>query len=102
MGLVAGSMCELCVLTADNPDFEDPMSVIKDIAAAVDEVGGKYYAEPDRKKAIEYALSTAQKGDIILLAGKGHETYQLVCGKKEPFSELECINEYMRSKKSND
>lgn len=102
MGLVAGSMCEMCVLTADNPDFEDPMSVIDDIAEAVIEAGGKYYAEPDRKKAIEYALSIAEKGDLILLAGKGHENYQLVNGQKVPFSETECINEYMRSKSNND
>ncbi|MCQ2479165.1 MAG: UDP-N-acetylmuramoyl-L-alanyl-D-glutamate--2,6-diaminopimelate ligase, partial [Clostridia bacterium] len=95
MGLVAGSMCELSVITSDNPDFEEPENIVKEIAEYVKEAGGKYYAEPDRKKAIEYALSVAEKGDIILLAGKGHETYQLVNGVKEPFSELECINEYM-------
>ncbi len=95
MGLVAGSMCELSVITSDNPDFEEPENIVKEIAEYVEEAGGKYYAEPDRKKAIEYALSVAEKGDIILLAGKGHETYQLVNGVKEPFSELECINEFM-------
>lgn len=100
MGLVAGSMCEINILTSDNPDFEDPMSVINDIAEAVTEAGGSFVAEPDRKKAIEYALSIAQKSDIILLAGKGHEEYQLINGIKEPFSELECINEYMRRIKS--
>ncbi len=102
MGLVAGSMCELCVLTADNPDFEDPMSVINDIARAVKEAGGHYHAEPDRRKAIEYALSAAQEGDLVLLAGKGHENYQLINGVKEPFSELECIEDYMRRKSNND
>lgn len=101
MGLVAGSMCEVNVLTSDNPDFEEPMSVINDIAEAVKEVGGNYVAEPDRKKAIEYALSIAEKGDIILLAGKGHEEYQLINGVKEPFSELECIKEYMGRQKNN-
>ncbi len=100
MGLVAGSMCELSVITSDNPDFEDPMNVINDIAAAVKEAGGKYYCEPDRKKAVFYALSQAQKGDIILLAGKGHEEYQLINGIKEPFSELECIKEYIGRMKS--
>lgn len=101
MGLVAGSMCELCVLTSDNPDFEEPMNIINDIAEAVTEAGGRYAAEPDRKKAIEYALSIAEKGDIILLAGKGHEEYQLINGVKEPFSELDCINEYMGRIKKN-
>lgn len=96
MGLVAGSMCELCILTSDNPDFEDPMNVIKDISLAVEEAGGKYLCEPDRKKAIEKALSIAQNGDIILLAGKGHEEYQLIEGEKVPFSEKECIIDYMR------
>ena len=102
MGLVAGSMCELSILTSDNPDFEDPMNIINDIAAAVEEVGGQYVKEPDRKKAIHYALSIAQKGDLILLAGKGHEEYQLVNGVKEPFSELECIKEYTGRFKAND
>ncbi len=96
MGLVSGSMCEVSVLTSDNPDNEDPMSVINDIKKAVEEVNGKYICEPDRKKAIEKALSIAQKNDIILLAGKGHEEYQLIDGEKVPFSERECVNEYMR------
>lgn len=96
MGLVAGSMCDLCVLTSDNPDFEEPMCVINDIAQAVEEVGGKYICEPDREKAIEKALSISENNDIILLAGKGHEEYQLIEGVKVPFSERECVNEYMR------
>lgn len=102
MGLVAGSMCDICVLTSDNPDFEDPMNIIDDIAQAVDEAGGEYIAEPDRKKAIEKALSIAQNGDIILLAGKGHENYQLIKGEKVPFSERECINDFMRRYAEND
>ena len=101
MGLVSGSMCELSVLTSDNPDFEDPNAIIEEIAQAVTEAGGKYVAVPDRKKAVEYALSIAEKGDIILLAGKGHEEYQLINGIKEPFSELECIKEYMGRIKQN-
>ena len=100
MGIVAGSMCDLCVVTSDNPDFEDPMNIINDIVSAINEVNGKYYTEPDRKKAIEYALSVAEDGDIILLTGKGHEEYQLINGVKEPFSEIDCINEYMRRHKN--
>ncbi len=96
MGLVAGSMCEMCVLTSDNPDFEDPMNIINDIKDAVLEVGGNYICEPDRKKAIEKALSIAENNDIILLAGKGHEEYQLIEGQKVPFSEKDCVNDYMR------
>lgn len=98
MGLVAGAMCDLCVVTSDNPDFEDPMQVIDDIVGFIQHEGGKYHKEPDRKKAIEYALSIAQKGDVILLAGKGHEEYQLIKGEKIPFSETEIVKEYFRSK----
>lgn len=101
MGVVAGSMCDLCIVTSDNPNFEDPMSVIGDIAKAIESVNGKYYAEPDREKAIEYALSIAQKGDIILLAGKGHEEYQLINGEKIPFSEKEIVENYVRRNKKN-
>lgn len=96
MGIIAGSMCDLCIITSDNPDFEDPSNIIDDIAAAVEEVNGKYIKEPDRKKAIEKALNMAKKGDILLLAGKGHEEYQLINGIRESFSELRCINDYMR------
>ncbi|MBQ8228933.1 MAG: UDP-N-acetylmuramoyl-L-alanyl-D-glutamate--2,6-diaminopimelate ligase [Clostridia bacterium] len=101
MGLVAGSMCDLCVLTSDNPDFEEPMSVINDIAKAVEEVNGNYICEPDRKKAIEKALSISKNNDIILLAGKGHEEYQLIEGVKVPFSEKECVSDYIRRLSTN-
>ena len=99
MGLVAGEMCDLCVVTSDNPNFEDPMSVIKDIVKAIEKVNGKYYVEPDRKKAIEYALSVAESGDVVLLAGKGHEEYQLINGEKQPFSEKKIVLDYVRSNK---
>lgn len=95
MGIVAGSMCDLCVVTSDNPNFEDPMNIIGDIVKNIQEVGGQYYIEPDREKAIEYALSIAKSGDIILLAGKGHEEYQLVKGEKIPFSEIECVKKFI-------
>lgn len=101
MGLVAGSMCDLCVVTSDNPDFEDPMNVVEDIVSYIKQVGGKYYAEPDRKKAIEYSLSIAESGDIILLAGKGHEEYQLIKGEKIPFSEKEIVENYVRRNRNN-
>ena len=97
MGLVAGEMCDLCVVTSDNPNFEDPMSVIGDIVEAIKKVNGKYYIEPDRKKAIEYALSVAKSGDIVLLAGKGHEEYQLINGEKLPFSEKNIVLDFFRS-----
>ncbi|MCM1364373.1 MAG: UDP-N-acetylmuramoyl-L-alanyl-D-glutamate--2,6-diaminopimelate ligase [Faecalibacterium sp.] len=87
LGLVSGAMCDLTIITSDDPDFEDPENIIKDIAAAVEEAGGKYVAIPDRAEAIHYAISIAQKGDILVFAGKGHEEFMKINGEKVPFSE---------------
>ena len=91
LGLVSGAMCDLTVITSDDPDFEEPEKIIEDIAAAVSEAGGSYVSFPDREKAIEYAVETAQKGDIIVLAGKGHEEFMKIKGEKVPFSEKEIV-----------
>ena len=84
----------LCILTSDNPDNESPSAIISEIATYFTAGTCPYVAIPDRRKAIEYALKNAKKGDIILLAGKGHETYQLVCGVREYFSEAEIVKEF--------
>ena len=100
LGLITGKECDLSVLTSDDPDFENPMDIINDIASAVSEAGGEYVAVPDRGEAIEYALEHAQKGDIILLAGKGHENFMKICGEHIPFSEKEHIEKY-RQRRNN-
>ena len=87
LGAVANELCDLAILTSDNPDFEDPQAVIADIAAAFTPDGCPYLIEPDRAAAIALAVREARPGDIILLAGKGHEDYQLICGEKRPFDE---------------
>lgn len=87
LGLVSGAMCDLTIITEDDPDFEDPKKICDEIASYVEESGGEYVVIPDRKEAILYALSIAQKGDIIILAGKGHEEFMKVNGEKLPFSE---------------
>lgn len=87
LGDVASRECDLCILTSDNPDFEDPMNVIKDIADSFKDTDCEYIVEPDRKVAIEIAIEIAQKGDMIVFAGKGHEEYQLIKGERIPFSE---------------
>lgn len=87
LGLVSGAMCDLTIITSDDPDFEDPQNIIYDIAAAVEEAGGKYVSIADRGEAIHYAISIAQSSDIIVLAGKGHEEFMKVRGEKLPFSE---------------
>lgn len=94
LGLVASQDADLCILTSDNPDNEPPAAIIAEIASYFTTGSCPYVAITDRKEAIEYALSISQLGDIILLAGKGHENYQLICGKREKFSEAEIIKEY--------
>lgn len=87
LGDVAAKECDLCILTADNPDFEDPLNIIADIAKSFEESECEYLVEPDRKKAIEMAVQIAKEGDMIIFAGKGHEEYQLIKGERVPFSE---------------
>ncbi len=91
LGLITGKECDLSVLTSDDPDFEDPMNIINEIGQYVTEAGGKYVGIPDRGEAVEYALGLMQKGDILLLAGKGHEQYMKIKGEYVPFSEREHI-----------
>ena len=91
LGLVTGKECDLSILTSDDPEFEDPRDIIRDIAVYVEKAGGKYVGIPDRAEAIEYALNQMKSGDILLLAGKGHEQYMKIKGERVPFSEKECI-----------
>lgn len=97
LGLVASRDADFCILTSDNPDNESPSVIIGEIATYFTAGTCPYVAIPDRKEAIEYALKNSQKGDIILLAGKGHESYQIVCGVRESFSEAEIVEEYCRA-----
>lgn len=91
MGEIAASKNDLVILTTDNPRSEDPEKIIKDIIPGIERAGGKYEYIVDRKEAIEHAINTAQKDDIILIIGKGHESYQLIHGVKHPFNEKEII-----------
>ena len=99
LGLVASRDADFCILTSDNPDNEAPSAIISEIAAYFTTGTCPYMAISDRRKAIEYALEHAEKNDIILLAGKGHEDYQVVCGVREEFSEAEIIREYCENAK---
>ena len=100
LGLVASRDADFCILTADNPDNESPNAIISEIAAYFTAGTCPYVAIPDRRAAIEYALDNSQKGDIILLAGKGHEAYQIICGVRQEFSETEIVEEYCRTHKA--
>ena len=97
LGLVASRDADFCILTADNPDNEPPSAIIGDIASYFTAGTCPYVAIPDRREAIEYALSNAKQGDIILLAGKGHESYQIIGGVRESFSETEIVEEFCRA-----
>lgn len=101
MGKVASEYADFSILTSDNPNTEDPQSIINDIAVQYINPDS-YVSIPDRKEAIEYAFRTAEQGDIVLLAGKGHERYQLINNKNEYFCERDiienCINEIRFSK----
>lgn len=87
MGKVVASYADLAIVTTDNPRFEDPEKIIEDIIIGIKEVNGRYIKCIDRKKAIEYAILEAGPEDIILLAGKGHETNMIIDGKLVPFDE---------------
>ncbi len=99
LGLVSGAMCDLSILTSDDPDFEDPTAIIREIASSVEEAGGRHVDIPDRAEAIRYALSIAEPGDILLFAGKGHEEFMKVRGEKLPFSEKAVIFQWLAERK---
>ncbi len=86
----SGALADISIITSDNPDREDPMEIIRDILSWFDK-SRAYYVIPDREEAVRAALRMAQPGDIVLLAGKGHETYQIIEGEKVPFSEKEIL-----------
>ncbi len=86
----SGKLADLTIITSDNPDNEDPDAIIENVLTYFDKTK-PYCTITDREKAVRYAVDIAQDGDIVLFAGKGHETYQLVNGKKCPFSERSII-----------
>lgn len=92
LGQTAARLADLCIVTSDNPDFEAPEDIISEIAAHIP--AEKCICITDRAEAVAYALDTAEDGDLLLFAGKGHEEYQLVNGKKLPFSERELIKNH--------
>ena len=91
MGEIVGNLADICVITSDNPRFEEPFSIIKDIQKGVEKTFCRYIIEEDREKAIQRALELYEPDDLILILGKGHEKYQIIKDKKIPFDDKEVV-----------
>lgn len=98
MGEVSGRMADLSVITADNSRFEDVLDILADIKTGLAKTDGKFIEIPDRREAIRWCLENARSGDIVVLAGKGHEDYQEIKGVKYPFDERVVIQEILNEK----
>jgi len=95
MGEVSGNLADLTIITSDNPRFEEPQAIIDDIKTGMAKTNGEYVEIADRKEAIRYAIEHGKTGDVIVLAGKGHEDYQEIKGKKYPMDERVLILEVL-------
>ncbi len=95
MGEVSSELADLTVITSDNPRFEEPQDIINDILVGVKKGNGKYVEIIDRKAAIKYCIDNAQEGDVVVLAGKGHEYYQEIKGVKHHMDERELIEDIL-------
>lgn len=99
MGEVAGKLSDFTIITSDNPRFEEPQAIIDDIITGIERTDGKYISICDRKEAIKYAIANGRPGDVIILAGKGHETYQEIKGVKYDMDERVLIQEVLEELK---
>ena len=99
MGEVSGNLADLTIITSDNPRFEEPQDIINDIKIGIGKTVGEYVEIIDRKEAIRYAIDEAQVGDVIVLAGKGHEDYQEIKGVKYDMDERVLISEVVAESK---
>ena len=100
MGKIATDLADIAVITSDNPRTEEPMAIIQDILAGVDSGKKNYKVIENRPKAIAYAMDIGEKHDIIILAGKGHETYQEIQGVKHHLDEREVVAAYREEKRN--
>jgi UDP-N-acetylmuramoyl-L-alanyl-D-glutamate--2,6-diaminopimelate ligase len=98
MGEAAGRLSDLTILSNDNPRTEDPLKIISDIIVGLQKANGKYLIEPDREKAIGLAMDEARPGDIVLLAGKGHENYQILADRTLEFDDREAARRILRER----
>lgn len=97
MGEISGKMADLTIITSDNPRFEKPADIMADIVTGMKKTEGKYICIEDRREAIAWAIHHGEPGDIIVLAGKGHEDYQEIEGKKYPMDERVIIADILKA-----
>ena len=95
MGRIVEEFSDIVIITSDNPRFEDPEDIIKDIKSGM-KLEKKTFVITDRELAIEKAICLAQKKDVVLIAGKGHETYQIIRDKIYPFDDIEVAKKYLK------
>lgn len=98
MGEVSGRLADLTIITSDNPRFEEPQDIIEDIKTGISKTDGNYVEICDRKEAIRYAIEHGEPGDIVVLAGKGHEDYQEIKGVKYPMDERDLIRDILENR----
>lgn len=91
MGEISGKLADFTIITTDNPRSEEPSEIINNIEEGIKKTNGKYVKIVDRQEAIRYAIMNAKAGDLIVFAGKGHETYQEFKDKKIHFDEREVV-----------
>ena len=93
MGEIGGRLSDICVITSDNPRTEDPDLIIKDVEEGIKDTGCPYECITDRKEAILHAVAIAKEGDVVVIAGKGHEDYQIFKDKTIHFDDAEVVRE---------
>jgi UDP-N-acetylmuramyl-tripeptide synthetase len=97
MGAITASFSDICIITSDNPRTEDPQQIINDVLSGASQGNAECLIEIDRRKAIEQALALAGAGDFVLIAGKGHETYQIFKDRTIHFDDREVVREYLEN-----
>ena len=100
MGAAAARLADFAILTSDNPRTEDPLAILADVERGIREAvpAASYQVEPDRREAIRLALAEAGQGDAVVIAGKGHETYQILGNRTIPFDDREVVRELLRTR----
>ncbi len=97
MGKIAAELSDFVIITSDNPRWEEPREIIRDIEEGI--LRDNFMVVPDRKDALQIGVMMCEKGDILIVAGKGHEDYQEIKGKRNPFSDREILREILKGLK---